>query len=181
MHGDCASFYDRYTKPAKRPEPKTITDSSFVEIDDRKKEDATKRDYLWLSSRQRHNNDIQHECPSWTGFNSLVSNVDFPLSTVSYLPFLNAPPSDLNTIYTMLLRLVKLANQLGQHHILVTADMAIYSKAQQIRWAHLPELDGKVTMRIGGMHMTMASLALSWHTAWCWWSSLSSSGFQCVL
>lgn len=118
------------------------------------------RDYLWLISRQMHNNDTQQEFPLWTGFNSLVSNVDLPLATVRYLSFLSALPSDLKTTRTMLSRILKLVNQLGQHHILVTVTMLIYNKAQQIPWTHLPELDGKVTMRIGGMHMTMASLAI---------------------
>ena len=158
MHGVCF-FIFRYNKPAKRPEPTMISDSSIVEIEEDKKTDAAKRDYLWLIGRHRPNIDGQQQCPSWTGFNSIVSSADLPLSTVRYLPFLNASPSDLNTIYTMLLRLVKIANKLGQPHIFVTADMAIYSKAQQILWANLPELNGKVTMRIGGMHMTMAFMA----------------------
>ena len=58
-----------------------------------------------------------------------------------------------------MIRLVQLAAQLGQHHILVTADLAIYSKAQQILWSKPPPLQGKITMRLGGMHITMAYLA----------------------
>ncbi len=51
------------------------------------------------------------------------------------------------------------AAELGQHHILVTADLAIYSKAQQILWSKQLPLQGKITMRLGGMHITMAYLA----------------------
>ena len=36
--------------------------------------------------------------------------------------------------------------------------MPIYSKAQQILWEKPPALDEKVTMRVGGMHTTMALL-----------------------
>jgi len=32
----------------------------------------------------------------------------------------------------------------------VTADLANYSKAQQILWSNLPALAGKITIRIGG-------------------------------
>ena len=37
--------------------------------------------------------------------------------------------------------------------------MAIYSRAQEILWAQPATLAGKVTMRVGGMHLTMAFLA----------------------
>ena len=76
-----------------------------------------------------------------------------------YLPFIRAPPTDLTTIYTILLRLVQIAEKLDQSHILVTADCAIYSKAQQILWNKPALLDGKVTMRLGGMHLNMAYIA----------------------
>ena len=58
-----------------------------------------------------------------------------------------------------MVRLVQLAAELGQHHILVTADLAIYSKAQQILWSKPPLIKGEITMRLGGMHITMAYLA----------------------
>jgi len=54
---------------------------------------------------------------------------------------------------------VQLAQALGQDHILVTADMAIYGKAQEILWSHPPVLGGKVTMRVRGMHLTMTYIA----------------------
>ena len=50
-----------------------------------------------------------------------------PLTRIWYLPFINAPPSDYSSIYTTLLKLVETATALGQEHILVTADVAIYS------------------------------------------------------
>ena len=87
--------------------------------------------------------------PSWAAFNSLLSNKDIPLTTVRYFPFFHAPPSDLSTIYTALITLVKVAEKLGQSHILVIADLAIYSKAQQILWDKPEILDGKLTMRLG--------------------------------
>ena len=58
-----------------------------------------------------------------------------------------------------MIQLVQLAEELGQHHVLVTADLAIYSKAQQTLWNKPELLKGKITMRLGGMHITMAYLA----------------------
>lgn len=83
---------------------------------------------------------------------------DIPLATVQYMPFIRASPSDLSTIYTALLKLTQLAQEVEQRHILVTADLAIYSKAQQILWSKPEALVGKVTMKMGGMHITMAFL-----------------------
>ena len=72
---------------------------------------------------------------------------------------MNVPPSDFAMIYTTLLKLVEIANALGQEHVLVTADLAIYSKAEQIIWTEPDPLAGRVTMRLGGMHLTMAFIA----------------------
>ena len=41
--------------------------------------------------------------------------------------------------------------------------MALYSKAQEILWTHPPLLDGKLAMRVGGMHLTMAFISSIGH------------------
>ena len=112
---------------------------------------------LWKVSRIAK--EREQRIPGWSAFNAYISMSDIPVATVLYMPFIRASPSDLSTIYTSLLQLTKLAEELGQSHILVTADLAIYSKAQQIIWSKPETLDGKVTMRMGGMHITMAFLA----------------------
>ncbi len=90
---------------------------------------------------------------------AFTSDTACSVASVLYLPFIKESPSELSTIYTSMIRLVQLAAELGQHHILVTADLAIYSKAQQILWSKQLPLQGKITMRLGGMHITMAYLA----------------------
>ena len=80
-------------------------------------------------------------------------------ASCDHLPFIRAPPTDLTTIYTILLRLVQIAEKLDQSHILVTADCAIYSKAHQILWSKPALLDGNVTTRLGVMHLNMAYIA----------------------
>ena len=56
----------------------------------------------------------------------------------------------------MLCKLVEIAQKFNQKHILVTADMVIYAKAVQVVWNKPGILAGKVTMRLGGMHMILA-------------------------
>ena len=92
----------------------------------------------------------------WSGFNALTAVKKVCVATFRYLPFRSAPPKEMNTIYTFLLKLVAVADKLRQNHILVTADLAIYSKAQHIIWCKPKPLVGKVTMQLGGMHHLMA-------------------------
>ena len=82
-----------------------------------------------------------------------------PVANIRYLPFIHESPTDLTTIYTALQKLVALAEKLGQSHILVTADVGIYSKAQEIQWSKPESLSRKVTMQLGGMHLLMAFIA----------------------
>ena len=142
-----------YRKPAKKPEPSITyqsenkTDFLMVLI----------KDFIWEVAR--NSGDDNSSIPAWSGFNALVSTKTVPVAKIRYLPFINASLSDFSTIFTTLLRLVHISEELGQHHILVTADLAIYSKAQQILWSRPEPLLGKITMRLGGMYLTMAFLA----------------------
>ena len=95
--------------------------------------------------------------PAWSGFNSVLCETNLPVATIRYLPFIHAPPSEFSTTFTTLLKLVAIADRLGQSHILVTADLAIYSKAQQILWTKPDILEGKVTM-------TLEICTLRWHS-----------------
>ena len=96
---------------------------------------------------------------AWGGFNSALCETSLPVATIRYLPFIHAPPSVFSTILATLLKLVAIADKSGQTHILVMADLAIYSKAQQILWNKPDVLYSKVTMRLGGIHLAMACIA----------------------
>ena len=115
------------------------------------------KDFTWEVARTFADDDSS--IPAWSGFNALVCTKTVPVTKIRYLPFINASPSDLSTIFATLLRLVHIFEELGRHHILITTDLAIYSNAQQIMWSKPEPLVGKVTMRLGGMHLTMAFLA----------------------
>ena len=144
----------RYNKLHTKPEPYVKWEVKEL---DKSASDVVRTDLIWEMARA-----ISPETsrvPAWGGFNSLVSEREIPLTRIWYLPFINAPPSDFSTIYTTLLKLVGIANALGEEHVLVTADMAIYSKAEQILWSEPDLLAGRVTMRLDGMHLTMAFIA----------------------
>jgi len=147
----------RYAKPQQRPEPPPMPDASLLEVDKAVIAKGRDKDLVWELARFASKG--THTIPAWSGFNAMTSDKTVPVATIRYLPFIHAPPTDLSTIYTTLLKLVAVAEKLGQPHILVTGDLAIYLKAQQILWSKPESLAGKVTMRLGGMHLLMAFIA----------------------
>ena len=141
-----------FNKPHKRPEPKQVAEDSIFSVQDvNSHKQVEVCDFVWKFCR---NIDDIASLPAWSGFNAILSQSSISVANVRYLPFISAPPSDFSTVYTALLRLISVAKSLGQTHILVTADLAIYSKAQQIIWSK-PELQDSITMRLGGMHLIM--------------------------
>ncbi len=93
------------------------------------------------------------------GFECVLVRAESASCDHLHLPFTRDPPTDLITIYIILLRLVQIAGKLDRYHTLVKADCVIYIKVQQILWNKPAFLDGKVTMRLGGMHLNMAYIA----------------------
>lgn len=151
-------FIVRYLRPPVRPEPQAIpAPSQLLNAKSDISTTAGKRDTLWKLAWI--NKEEGQHVPSWSAFNAFITDKSLPVVTVRYMPFLRASPTDYYTIYTALIRLTQFSAQLGQKHILVTADLAIYTKAQEILWSKPPSHNGKVTMQMGGMHITMAYLA----------------------
>ena len=128
-----------------------------VNIDSSEFKTAESSDLAWKVSRKTV--DDHQSIPSSTSSNAFLPEQNLPVATTCYLPFIRAPPTDLTTIYTILRRLVQITEKLDQSHIFGTAECAIYSKAQHILWNKPALLDGKVTMRLGGMHLNMAYIS----------------------
>ncbi len=106
----------KYAKPHTAPEPPRVTDPSFLDVDEGVTSKAKERDFVWeLASFEDHGNETKN-IPGWSAFNAMIAVEKTPVTTVRYLPFLNAPPTELSTIYTTLLKLVRVAEKLGQSH-----------------------------------------------------------------
>ena len=60
-----------------------------------------------------------------------------PLSKLGYLPVIDASPTRMDTVYTILMQCVAIADSLEFDSLVLVMDQAIYSKAQQIRWQKL--------------------------------------------
>ncbi|XP_061913285.1 uncharacterized protein LOC133656293 isoform X2 [Entelurus aequoreus] len=98
--------------------------------------------------------------PSWTGFHTLLqSGATLPKSALYYLPVIEASPTEMSTVNTILKRSVEIADQLALDHVVVVFDQAIYAKAQQIRWKD-QELTKRLVIRLGEFHTCMSFLGI---------------------
>ncbi|KAJ8021222.1 hypothetical protein HOLleu_38358 [Holothuria leucospilota] len=98
--------------------------------------------------------------PGWTGFNTKLQKASAvpEKSNIGYLPVIDASPTNLSTVNTILQRSLAIADQLGLETIVVVMDQAIYSKAQQIRWKDAMYMK-RIILWLGEFHTSMSFLA----------------------
>ena len=70
-----------------------------------------------------------------------------------------ASPTSYDTVFTMMKHSVAIADQLRIPSITIVVDMAIYIKAQDIRWADR-DLHNRMVIRLGELHTCMTFLAV---------------------
>lgn len=117
---------------------------------------------------------VDSKLPGWTGFNTTLQSSSIPRkSKIGYLPIIDASPTEMATVHTVLLRSVDIANNLDLNAITVVFDQAIYSKAQEIRWQH-KIFQERLVLRLGDFHLVMAFLG-------CMGKRFQDSGFEDVL
>ena len=110
----------------------------------------------------------------WTGHNTLLHRGMIPLqSSIGYLPVIDASPTDLHTVHTILSRSIEIADKLELKEIVLVMDQAIYSKAQEIRWMNTTFME-RLVLRMGEFHTAMAYLS-------CIGKRFKDAGFQDVI
>jgi hypothetical protein len=100
----------------------------------------------------RRKSQENQKIPGWTRFNQKISDKDSPQSIVGYLPIIPAPAHEMDTIATVLIRCQTIAKHLGQPHVVITFDEALYCKAKELTW-HNPDDFMNVIVRLGGFHI----------------------------
>lgn len=86
--------------------------------------------------------------PSWTGFNTLLTTTIPPQSTIAYLPVIDASPTEMDTVKTILVCSVKYADLLQLEAFVLVFDQAIHE-----------ELKKRIVVRLGAFHTKMSYLA----------------------
>ena len=98
--------------------------------------------------------------PAWLGFNIKLRedsvHVNVQLAIAKLLkPVIEASPTELPTV---LQRSLQMADQLGQHDVIVVFDQAIYAKALEVLWQNKDQFQ-RLVVRIGSFHTICAFLA----------------------
>ena len=70
------------------------------------------------------------------------------------MPIIQAQAHDLDTLNTVVLRCKKVADELGQHHVVLTVDEALFCKLTELKWAK-PEYQGFLIVKLGGLHIAL--------------------------
>ena len=117
-------------------------------------------DQAYIMTRIKAADEEKTTIPSWTGFNTLLSTNIPRQSIIGYLPVIDASPTELETVKTILVRSVQYADLLHLAVIVLVFDQAIYAKAQKIIWGdNDDELKKRLVVRLGSFHTKMSYLA----------------------
>ena len=76
-----------------------------------------------------------HILPGWTGYNIFLNSATISsLSKLGYIPVIDASPTRMDTVNTILEQSVAITDSLELDSLVLVMDQAIHSKSQQIRW-----------------------------------------------
>ena len=131
---------------------------NFV-LDARKaSQEARSKNLLWVVARQTTTD--KQTLPSWTGFN-IKTRDEVPISedVVGYLPTINAPATELTTVFDILKRSEHIRQNLSLETIVVVMDQALYAKAAEIAWKHKDRFCN-ILLRMGTFHTIMNFLGI---------------------
>lgn len=123
-------------------------------------------DFGWMICRQPVQDTIftveasqTQVIPAWAGFNIKLQQDIIPReSSVGYCQVIEASPTEMPTVYTILKRSLQMASQLGQQDAIVVVDQPIYAKALEVMWQNKEEFD-RLVVRMGAFHIICAFMS----------------------
>ena len=124
-------------------------------------------------TREDEEKTTKQTIPGWSGYNALV----FPDTTrptgIGYRPMIHASSTEFSTIKTVMKKAQNICTSFDQKDVVVSFDLAIYSKAKQFIWKY-PDQFPDTLIQLGGFHITVNFLAVlgKWY---------QSSGIEDVL
>ena len=94
----------------------------------------------------------------WTGLNqSLSRGEDQQVTKVGYIPIIQAPAHEMDTLNTVVKKCMHVATALRQRHTVITIDQALYCKLVELKWS-VPKYQDKLVIQLGGLHISMCFL-----------------------
>ena len=92
--------------------------------------------------------------PFWTLFNQNASTVNPEKTSVGYLLIIQSPASELDTLNTVIKRVLHVAKSMEQQHVVLTVDEALYPKLLELKWS-VEEYKYMLIRCLGGLHIVM--------------------------
>jgi len=102
--------------------------------------------------------------PGWQGYmNKITQTRDHEVSTIVSIPFIMAPPNDINTIYTSMKLAIDHIKDINLKTILITFDLPLYMKSLNIVLSSSKDSNIKsIVLRLGGFHILMSFFRMYW-------------------
>ena len=97
--------------------------------------------------------------PSWTSFNQSASMVNPEQTSVGYMPIIQAPAHDIDTLNTVVRRVMHVAQSLEQEHVVLTVDEGLYPKLMELKWS-VDQYKDILIPCLGGLHIGMNFLGI---------------------
>ena len=91
---------------------------------------------------------------SWTTFNESHSVTKPELTTVCFLPIIQAPAHDIDAFNTVVIRIIHIAKYFGQKYAVLTVHQALFPHLMEFKWT-VPEYIDVLIPRLGGLHIRM--------------------------
>lgn len=96
----------------------------------------------------------QEPMHSWTSFNQNASTVNPAQTSLGYLPIIQAPANDIDTLNTVVRRALHVAQSMEQEHVVLTVDGGLYPKLMELEWS-VDQYKDILISCLGGLHIGM--------------------------
>ena len=158
-----------FIKPAKRADlnEEFVVTNKLFSIDPAEYNAIEAKDMAWSLARLDLSNiqegvvqpisDVQN-MPSWSAFNSVVSDETLPQKAVGFLPVLPYPVTEYTTVYTALINFQDILSQLKQMNMAVFCDEGVYKIAREIL-LYNPTSFKNIVLCLGSFHMAKVVMA----------------------
>lgn len=97
--------------------------------------------------------------PGWSGYNSFVFPDTICPTVIGNCPMTHTLSTEFSTIKTVMKKAQNICTSFDQKDVVVSFDLAIYSKVKQIIWKYPDEFPDTL-IRLGGFHITLNFLVV---------------------
>jgi len=146
----------------------------LTSLDPLVRKEARSKDQVWQLARLSSGltlptaDDLQ-EMPGWSGFNAEArKDADVPEPhSIGYLPVIDASPTKLDVVYTLLMRSVETTEEIQKQGekppVIIVTDQAVYAKALEICSSSTDAALQRVVLRMGAFHIILNFLGVVGH------------------